>query len=396
MRTGVLMALGACVLGATDISAQQATMPGDTALVVAVPAPADSIVRPVPPPAIAPREPAQRSRLLIQPTVTSYTFGEGLGARTVEQAAVPVVLVLPLHRRFTVDITSAAASTRVVANDSTQSEIVGSTDTQIRADWQLMLDHLSLTLGVNAPSGQYRVTPEQAEAAGQISNDFLFFPIASMGNGPAATVGLAAAVQVLNINVGFGGSYRKSTEFEPLSTTIAPVRYQPGDETRFRVSAERRLWLGTASFGMIFSSFGEEELDATTYSTGDRVITTAGWSIPLWRLQIDLGMWNIDRSAGERFGGPAPADDIRNYSGAVGLRLGRWIFQPMLESRRWESEGSLLGELRNTGLLVSIPIGARYVLEPRYTTTSGTMYSMFDALEMPITGWQGSVLLRRR
>jgi hypothetical protein len=147
---------------------------------------------------------------------------------------------------------------------------------------------------------------------------------------------------------------------------------------------------------MIFSSFGEEELDATTYSTGDRVITTAGWSIPLWRLQIDLGMWNIDRSAGERFGGPAPADDIRNYSGAVGLRLGRWIFQPMLESRRWESEGSLLGELRNTGMLVSIPIGARYVLEPRYTTTSGTMYSMFDALEMPVTGWQGSVLLRRR
>ena len=60
MRTSVLMALGACVLGATDISAQQATMPGDTALVVAVPAPADSIVRPVPPPAIAPREPAQR------------------------------------------------------------------------------------------------------------------------------------------------------------------------------------------------------------------------------------------------------------------------------------------------------------------------------------------------
>jgi hypothetical protein len=144
---------------------------------------------------------------------------------------------------------------------------------------------------------------------------------------------------------------------------------------------------------MILSSFGESAVDATTYSTGDRVITTAGWSIPLGPLQVDLGMWNIDRSAGEQFGGPASAEDIRNYSGAVGLRLGRWVLQPMYESRRWESEGSLRGELTNTGILVSIPLGARYVLEPRYTTSTGTLLG--DG-ETPITGWQGSLLLRRR
>jgi hypothetical protein len=379
MRVNVLsaaraaMVMGGLAMGipAPELQAQQATSTADA----------------------APHDSTRRSRLLIQPTVTSYTFGEGQGARTVEQAAVPVVLVLPLHRRFTVDVTSAAANTRVVANGATQSEIVGSTDTQIRADWQLMLNHLSLTLGVNAPSGQYRVEADQVEVATQIGNDFLFFPIASMGNGPAGTVGLAAAVQLFNINVGVGGSYRKSTEFEPVNAGPTALRYLPGDETRFRVSAERRLWLGTASFGMILSSFGESAVDATTYSTGDRVITTAGWSIPLGPLQVDLGMWNIDRSAGEQFGGPASAEDIRNYSGAVGLRLGRWVLQPMYESRRWESEGSLRGELTNTGILVSIPLGARYVLEPRYTTSTGTLLG--DG-ETPITGWQGSLLLRRR
>lgn len=399
--------IGALAMGmsASELQAQQPVPPQttpsqtvvspDSALVVT--SPADSMLPPTPVPAPRPRDPARQSRLLLQPTVTSYTFGEGLGARTIEQAAVPMVLVLPFHRRFTVDVTSAAAYTRVAGNGVTQSEIYGSTDTQIRADWQLMLDHLSLTLGVNAPSGQYQVEVDQAEAAMQIGNDFLFFPVASMGNGPAGTVGLAAAVQLFNINVGFGGSYRKSTEFEPVDAGLTELRYLPGDETRIRVSAERRLWIGTASFGMIFSSFGESAVDATTYSTGDRVITTAGWSIPLFgRLQVDLGMWNIDRSAGEQLGGPAAAEDIRNYSGAIGLRLGKWVFQPMMESRRWESEGSLRGELKNTGIVVSIPMGSRYVFEPRYTTSSGTMYSVFDEGATPITGWQGSLLLRRR
>jgi hypothetical protein len=379
-------------LSASGLRAQVSTPPVDSALIAR---PVGDSLAPLTP-APVPRDPARQSRLLMQPTVTSFTFGEGSTARTVEQAAVPVVLVLPFHRRFTVDVTSAAAYTRVVANDSTESEIFGTTDTQIRADWQLMLDHLSLTLGVNAPSGQYRVTDDQIGAAALIGNDFLMFPIASMGNGPAGTVGLAAAVQLFNINVGFGGSYRKGMEFEPVSSEVGEVRYLPADETRLRLSAERRLWIGTASFGMIFSTFGEEQLDATTYSTGDRVITTAGWSIPLGRLQVDLGLWNIDRDAGERFGVPAPAEAIRNYSGAVSLRLGQWVFQPMMESRRATVSGDRVAELSNAGITVSIPMGQRYVLEPRYVKSTGEFSFATSDGKLPMTGWQGSLLLRRR
>ena len=334
--------------------------------------------------------------MLIQPTGSSYTFGEGAAAVTVEQLAIPLAIILPFHRRFTVDLTAAAAYTRVVANDSTRSEIFGGTDTQIRANWQLMMDYLVLTLGINAPSGQYYVDADQAEAAGRIGNDFLFFPISSMGNGPAGTVGLAAAVQVLNVNFGVGGSIRKSMDFVATGSGTAALHYQPADETRMRLSADRKLWIGTASVGVTFSQFGEDRFDSTTYSTGNRVITTAGWSIPIRKASVEVGFWNLDRDEGQVLGGAAAGDNIRSLSGALNLPVKRWTFQPSIETRRWESEGTRLGELLSYGISILIPMGASTVLQPRFSASSGTLYSFVDATPTDFTGWQGSLLIRRR
>jgi hypothetical protein len=334
--------------------------------------------------------------VLIQPIGSSYTFGEGSSARTVEQLAIPIVMAFPFHRRFNVDLTTAAAYTRVVAGDSTISEIYGGTDTQIRANIQVLMDHVALTLGVNAPSGQYYVDDSQIEAAGQIGTDFLFYPISSMGNGPAGTAGLALAVQLLNWNVGVGGSLRKSMEFTPVGSGTTAVRYQPADETRLRLSAERKLWIGTASFGMTFAKFGEEVLDSTTYSTGDRVITTAAWTVPIRSASVVVSLWNLSREAGEVLGGSAPRENVRNWTGALNLPVKRWTFQPSIESRRWEIAGDRAGELRNYGISISIPIGVNTVMQPRYGMSSGTLYSTLGGPSTPLTGWQGSLLIRRR
>jgi hypothetical protein len=382
VRHALRSATLAITLAAGVLRAQEPATPPET--------PSDSSKRGTP------AESATGSRVFFQPTATSYSIGDGASAYTVEQAAMPLVIVLPFHRRFTMDVTSAGAYTRVVEGNTTRSEVYGSTDTQVRADLRILMDHLSLTLGINAPSGTYKVSEEQVEAAGRIGNDFLFFPISSMGNGPAGTVGLAAALRFFHINLGVGGSVRKSMEFEPVQTDATTLRYQPADETRLRVSAERRLWIGTASVAVISSTFGEDKLAETTYSTGNRVITTAAWTIPFWRLQLDLGLWNIARARGEQLGGPAPGERIRNYSGALGLRLGNWVVQPMLESRRWVSAGNLAGEMQTKGIGISIPMGRSLVLEPRYTMTTGTLYSPDDATPSPLAGWQGSLLMRRR
>lgn len=335
--------------------------------------------------------------VLWQPAAASYTFGEGASARTVEQLAIPLALVFPIHRRFTLDFTTAVAYTRVVHGDSTQSEIYGATDSQLRANINILMDRLVLTLGVNAPSGQYYVGDEQTEAASRIGNDFVFFPISSMGNGPAGTAGLAAAMQVLGVNLGLGGSLRKSMEFTPYGSGVGELRYQPADETRFRVTAERALWLGsTASLGVTFSQFGEDLANATTYSTGDRVITTAGWSVPVWRANLALSLWNLSRDEGQQLGGPAPEENIRNYAAVLNLPVKRWAFTPTAESREWRVSGDRAGKLVNYGISITIPAGKHTVLVPSYTRSSGTLYSQSDASTIPITGWQGSLLIRRR
>lgn len=337
-----------------------------------------------------------RASVLWQPTGISYTIGEGATARSLEQASIPLAILLPFNRRFSMDITGAIAYTRVVADDSTLSEVYGATDTQIRASYQLLMDHLVLTLGVNAPSGQYEVNEEQQEAAGAIGNDFLFFPISSMGNGASGTAGAALAFELLNWNLGFGGSLRKAMEFEPYAVGSATLRYQPADETRFRVTAERALWIGTASLGVTFIKFGDDVVDSTTYSTGDRVLSTAAWTIPIWRAQLGLGVWQLSRDEGEQLGGPAPKEGIRNLSAALNVPLLSWTLTPMLESRRWRMDGRPAGELKNLGVQLSIPLGASTLLEPRFTMSSGTLISPFDASETALKGWQGSLLIRRR
>lgn len=346
-------------------------------------------------PAAAPER--NGTTVLWQPTASSYTFGEGSTERTVEQLAMPLALIFPIHRRFTMDFTTAVAYTRVVHGDSTHSEIYGATDSQLRANINILMDRLVLTLGVNAPSGQYYVDDEQAEAASRIGNDFVFFPISSMGNGPAGTAGLAAAAQLFGFNLGLGGSLRKSMEFTPYGSGTGELRYQPADETRLRVTAERALWFGsTASLGVTFSQFGEDEANATTYSTGDRVITTAGFSLPVWKANLALNLWNLARDAGEQLGGPAPEENIRNYAAVLNLPLRRWAITPSVESRKWEVDGDRAGTLLNYGIAITIPAGKNTVLVPSFTTSSGTIYSLSDASTIPIAGWQGSLLIRRR
>lgn len=339
----------------------------------------------------------QPNSVLIQPTATSYAFGEGDAKTTVEQVAIPVVLMFPFHQRFSVDVTSAAAYSRVVAGDSTISEIYGPTDTQVRANIQILLNRLVLTLGVNAPSGQYRVDTEQTQAAGQIGNDFLFYPISSMGNGFAGTGGLAFAAQVANWNLGFGGSVRKAAEFSAFDDAQPVSRFQPGDEYRFRVTAERAIWLGTASLGLTYSAFGEDRVEeTTTYSTGDRLIATAGWNFPVKRVNVFVSGWNLYRYKGEQFGGPAPRENIFNFATALSVPVKKWTVQPNVETRLWQVGGDRAGRLFNYGMRLSIPIGERSSLQPSFGMTSGTLYSLDDGSSVKMNGWQGSLLIWRR
>lgn len=331
--------------------------------------------------------------VIVQPTFATLTFGSGATKRSVDQFAVPIVFILPFTERFNVDISTAFATSTVTAGDSTASEISGLTDTQIRANFRIGSDQLLFTLGLNVPTGQYSVAEAQQEAAGQIGNDFLYYPISSMGNGFAGTGGVAYARPAGDWNLGLGASLRKSTEFSAFEVASSDFRFQPADEYRLRLSADRPAGDGQLQFGLTYSMFGEDLADTTTYSTGDRIIATAGWSFPVRGTDVFLSAWNLFRLEGQQLGGDAPKENVFNVSAAVSLEVGNFLMQPNVETRLWQVGGARAGNLTNLGFRVRVPAGP-IALFPALGYNLGTIYSTADGSSTKVSGLRLSLTAR--
>jgi hypothetical protein len=335
----------------------------------------------------------QNASVLTAPTFTTLTFGSGASGRTVSQMALPVVFLLPFGEKISVDVSTAFASSTVKADGDTESDISGLTDTQIRANYRLGADNVLLTFGVNLPTGQYSVPEDQQEAAGQIGNDFLYYPISSMGNGLAMTGGIAYARPMGSWNFGVGGSARKSTEFAAFSVASEDFRFTPADEYRLSLNADRPVGDGSVSFGLTYSVFGEDIADTTTYSTGDRIIATAGWSFPVAGKDVFLSGWNLYRLEGEVLGADAPNENVFNVSAAVSLPYGEYLVQPSIETRLWQVGGARAGNLINLGVRVRIPVG-NVGLFPQLGYSLGNVYSVADGSATKVSGIRASVTLR--
>lgn len=333
------------------------------------------------------------SSVLGAPTVTSLTFGSGAASRSVTQLAMPLVVILPFGEKFSVDVSAAFASSAVKSNDSTLSEISGLTDTQIRGNLRIGAENLLFTFGINVPTGQYSVPTEQQEAAGQIGNDFLFYPISSMGNGLAVTGGVAYAFPFRNWNLGAGASARKSTEFAAFEVASSDFRFTPADEYRVSFNADRPVGDGALSFGLTYSAFGEDIADTTTYSTGDRIIATAGWTFPVRGSDLFLSAWNLYRLDGEVLGDDAPGENVFNVAAALSIPVRQFLVQPNLETRLWQVGGVKAGNLTTVGLRLRIPVGP-LGLFPSAGYSVGSLYSTSDGSGTAVSGVRASITLR--
>ena len=328
------------------------------------------------------------------PQVVSYRI-DAPDERTITQFAFPIAVAVPLWNRLSLDLATAYAS---VTYDSAsfRGKIDGLTDTQLRASWTLGADNVVFTMGLNLPTGRETVNfATEGAAAGQIGNDFLAFPISNMGTGFAGTGGIAVARTAGSWNVGAGASFRRTVDFEPFDSI--GVRFQPGDEYRFRAGADRAVGSGSLALGATYFLFGGDDIGATTYSSGDRILGQASYTQPLGGATLAIAAWDLYRMEGRLEGEMlAPTENIANLGLALGVRAGsRLQLEPNAEYRRWTLGGDPAGDLGLFGLRARLDAG-RLAIVPSVSVATGSITPAGQAESDGLSGWRGVLTLQWR
>lgn len=255
---------------------------------------------------------------------------------TISELAIPAFVLIPVSERFTIDVGTSYARARV-ASENSVSEINGLTDTQVRGNLTLGSDFVILTAGLNLPTGRGSVSLDQFTAASRIGNDFLAFPISSMGSGFAATGGIAIARPVGDWNLGFGAALRHSNSYEPFAfNDTTTLRFTPGPEYRLRAGIDRALGAGRLALGLTFSTFGQDDAGGVRYSTGNRLIAQTSYASNWAGHDFVVGGYDVLRSPGTYASGdPAGRENIANLFAQMGIPAGGTTFEPSIELRHW-------------------------------------------------------------
>ena len=277
------------------------------------------------------------SELRLAPQFMQYKLNAPTD-ETIFEMAVPVFVRVPVNQSLSFDVGTSYAYARV-ASGSAVSQISGLTDTQIRGNLTLGSDFVVLTGGVNLPTGQSSVTPDQLTAAGLIASDFLAFPINNMGTGFGVTGGIAVARPMGDWNLGFGGAVRHSASYDPYNIPGQSLHFQPGDEYRARVGVDHPFGYGSISLGVTYSAFGNDDAGGSIYNTGNRLITQVTATNSYNGTDVVLAAYDLFRGQGNyATGDPAGRENILNGYVGLGLHMLGTIVEPSIEGRHWLQE----------------------------------------------------------
>jgi len=299
----------------------------------------------------------------IGPQFVSYTLGDPSNL-TMTETAIPIFVFMPLRPGITLDIGSAFAMANVkstINGQTRESKISGPTDTQIRATMNLGSDMVLLTAGLNVPTGKSTADTSEQMAAALIGNDFLMFPISSMGSGFGGTGGIAFAKPVGQWNLGAGVSVRSSLPFDPyVDASGQKLRYTPGTETRARLGLDHPYGTGHAAIGFTYSKFADDQFQTSIYNTGDRLLTQGSLSNSIAGGDYSFGVWNLFRASGTLADGTATGtESVSDISAAYGRGMGAGRIEPAFDVRLWSQ--------------ADIPTSFQSTVSMRYEWTSGRL-----------------------
>ncbi len=274
------------------------------------------------------------SELRLAPQFIQYSI-KAPNDEKISELAIPVFVSIPFGSRFTFDVGTAYARAKVTSG-SAVSEVSGLTDTQLRGNLSLGTDFVVITGGVNLPTGKSTVDLDQVTAAGRIGSDFLAFPISNLGTGLAVTGGVAIARPIGDWNVGFGGSMRRSAEYQPFNQPGTTLKFTPGDEYRARVGIDHLVGNGRISLGVTYSAFGDDVAGNSVYNTGNRLIAQGVLTNSVMGNDLTVAAYNVFRAPGNYANGdPAGRENIANLYVGMGLRMLGTVVEPSIEGRQW-------------------------------------------------------------
>lgn len=337
------------------------------------------------------------SSLRLAPTFQSYDVKAPFNEK-VSQLSVPFFVNVPVTPSFSIDVGTAYATATLERQglsstgtpETVRSEMSGLTDTQLRANYTFGQDFVVLTAGVNVPTGSATVDANEVEAATRIGSDFLLFPISGFGSGLGITGGVAVARPVGAWNLGFGGSIRHSSEYEPFRDASGTAfKFTPGPEYRLRLGADHPFGTGEVSLGFTFSQYGDDKSNALTFNSGNRYIGQLSVANSLTQgLDYSFVVWNMYRTSGTLIDqSPSPSGNITNGLMGLALRAGAVSIEPSLEGRFWSQQGSDASWMGTVGTRFNMSRGA-------WAIVPGVYYSIGAMEEASLSGLRASLGIR--
>ena len=316
-----------------------------------------------------------------------FTFDPGIGTKTVSQWNVPFVVVAPVGRKMSVDLTTYYVSGRVETYAGTTETLSGMTDTQLRLLYTMSRDRLVGSVSFNLPTGAHAASTSQFQVAGATGSTYLSFPVPNAGTGFGVTGGLAYAQRAGSWNVGLSGSVRYLGSYSPFSNDPLSY-YNPGVEGRVRAGAERvlgqhsRLLAGATVSTFSTDVYAGSSAPSGSYAPGTRFIGELAFLRVIGRSTLALAAWDLYRVAGLSSGvsNPDTKENVLNTE----LRLTypivpRVHVEPMIAFRQWNPSDYLGGRLGSGGVRVhaglterlSMALGGRYDSGWIYDRASG-------------------------
>jgi hypothetical protein len=296
----------------------------------------------------------------------SYHFSAGLGVRDASQWSLPLVVVAPIGRQMSLDLTTHVAHSQI--SGAASESFNGLTDTQLRLLYMLGRDRAVASVSLNLPTGARSLSTSQFQVASAVGSNFLSFPVSNLGTAFGVTGGMAYAVQAGGWSVGLAGSLRYVGSYQPF--TDQTLSYNPGLEGRLRAGADRVI--GARSrllLGLTYSTFSTDQFSGSgslvsgSYRPGGRFIGDVGYAYTWGRTTLALAAWDFYRLAGQTNGGSSP-DTKENIFNAE-LRLGRQLtpkltVEPLVAFRQWSPADYRGGRLYGFGLNGRLGINERF------------------------------------